>query len=86
MKPYLCIDPIKHDGEDFAPGAPIELDDEQAAPLLAASAVRLDVEALLASQAPPEQKPAPKKPAPKKPGQPEQPEQPEQSENIGAGD
>ncbi|OAI11783.1 hypothetical protein A1507_19845 [Methylomonas koyamae] len=51
MKPYLCNDPIKHDGDEYAVDESIELDDKAAKPLLAAGAIRLDTEALLAAQA-----------------------------------
>ena len=31
---YIVISPLEHDGDQFAPGATIELTDAQAAPLL----------------------------------------------------
>lgn len=36
---YIALDPIRHDGVDYAPGAPIDLDDQAAAALLAAGAI-----------------------------------------------
>jgi hypothetical protein len=50
MKPYICNDPIDHDGERFAVGDPIELSDKQAAPLLEIGAITLDAQALLADK------------------------------------
>jgi hypothetical protein len=50
MKPYICNDPIDHDGDRFAVGDPIELSDKQAAPLLAIGAITLDAQALLVEQ------------------------------------
>lgn len=38
-KPYTALVPIAHDGEDYAPGDPIELTDTEATPLLAVKAV-----------------------------------------------
>lgn len=41
-KTYLAKTPIEHDGEDFAIGDPIELDDKTQAPqLLAVEAIEL---------------------------------------------
>lgn len=50
MKPYICNDPIKHDGDDYAIGESIELDDKAAEPLLAIGAIALDVGAVLAAK------------------------------------
>lgn len=36
---YTAIDPVRHDGVDYAPGAGIELTDQAAGPLLAAGAI-----------------------------------------------
>ena len=36
---YTIIDPVRHDGVDYAPGASIELDTQAAGPLLAAGAI-----------------------------------------------
>lgn len=38
-KTYAALGAVLHDGERFAPGAPIELEEAQAAPLLAAGAI-----------------------------------------------
>ena len=39
MATYTAIDPIRHDGADYAPGAPIDLDAKAAGPLLAVGAI-----------------------------------------------
>ena len=39
MATYTTLDPIRHDGVDYAPGAPIGLDAKAAGPLLAAGAI-----------------------------------------------
>lgn len=36
---YIALDPIRHDGVDYAAGAPIDLDAQAAAALLATGAV-----------------------------------------------
>ncbi len=36
---YTVIDPVRHDGVDYAPGAPIELNAKAAEPLLAGGAI-----------------------------------------------
>lgn len=37
---YKVCDPVKHDGDRYAPGDPIELTDKQARPLLAVGAIK----------------------------------------------
>ena len=39
MSKYKVLTPIDHDGKRYEPGKPIELDDEQAKPLLAVGAI-----------------------------------------------
>ena len=39
MATYTTLEPIRHDGVDYAPGAPIDLDAKAAAPLMAAGAI-----------------------------------------------
>ena len=38
-KTYYVVEPVRHDGNDFAPGAKIDLEPEQASPLLKAGVV-----------------------------------------------
>ena len=39
MAAYTALEPIRHNGVDYAPGAPVDLDADEAAPLLAAGAI-----------------------------------------------
>lgn len=39
IKKYTVLSPIKHDGEDYAVGKPIELTDDEAALLLEVKAI-----------------------------------------------
>lgn len=39
-KGYVCIEPVKHNGKDHAPGDPIELGEADAKPLLDLQAIR----------------------------------------------
>jgi hypothetical protein len=66
MKPYICNDPIKHDGEYWAVGDSLELDDKQAGPLLIAGVIHLDAAALPAAGSN-VRKDRPKKELPQKP-------------------
>lgn len=38
-KTYTVLTPVSHDNKDYAPGKSIDLDDDQAAPLLECKAV-----------------------------------------------
>ena len=59
-KTYTALDPIRHDGVDYAPGASIDLDDEAAGPLLAAGAIAEPASpADAAPSAPPADEPPP---------------------------
>ena len=39
MAAYTALEPIRHNGVDYAPGAPIDLDAKAAGPLLAVGAI-----------------------------------------------
>jgi len=39
IKNYFVIEPVRHDGIDFAPGSRIDLEPEHAAPLLKAGVI-----------------------------------------------
>lgn len=41
---YLVIDPVRHDGQDYAPGGTIELDAKAAGALLAVGAIAHDAQ------------------------------------------
>ena len=36
---YIVLTPVQHDRKDYAPGSPIELTEEQAAPLILVKAI-----------------------------------------------
>lgn len=69
-KTYAALGAVLHDGERFAPGAPIELEEAQAAPLLAAGAIGPAPEEATAADEPPASKPGGKEPEPAEPAKP----------------
>lgn len=51
MNTYRILTPVEHDGKRFEPGYTIDLEDAQAAPLLALAAIEWPVAAVVPAEA-----------------------------------